>query len=303
MKKRLGAILNFAVIFGTLVIVLVNGLNGENPGDSVKALTSMSGEWIALCFVGYLANLVCDAMAVGYFLRRQGNPVSPLYMMFVAVVGQFYSNITPGATGGQPMQVYYLHKRGVPTGLASSAMVVRFFSFQFMLAAIGTVMWISHSGYIAENLGDHIWFLILGYTYNAVMISLLVLITLRRGFVGKLINLCVRIGVKLRLIKKPEETIHKAQASVESFHDSIHILVSHPRDLVVQLIIGGLQLMSQMSILYFIYRGLHQQGAGFGQIVAVDIMEYFSAAWIPTPGASGAQELAFSRYFGSIFTQ
>lgn len=203
LKKRLGTILNIVVIVGTLVAVLVLGLNGENPGDSLKALSSMGAGWLLLCLAGYLGNLICDAAAIGYFLRRQGYRVSPIYLMYVSVVGQFYSFITPGATGGQPMQVYYLHKRGVPVGHASSAMVVRFFSFQFMLAVIGTFMWIGNSGYIARQVGDNMWFMIIGYTYNIVMVGLLVLVTLKRGIVGKLIDWGMWIGIKLHLIRKP----------------------------------------------------------------------------------------------------
>lgn len=90
---------------------------------------------------------------------------------------------------------------------------------------------------------------------------------------------------------------------MNSFHDSVQILIKRPGDLLVQLLIGGLQLMSQMVILYFIYLGLHQQGAGFGEIISMDIMEYLSAAYMPMPGASGAQEVTFSLYFGGIFSE
>ena len=303
MKKKWSTVINAGIIVLTLVLVLVFGLRGQDPAESVKALSSMGIGWLGLCLAGYLGFLTCDAMAVGFFLRQQGYKINPLYMMFVAVIGQFYSNVTPGATGGQPLQVYYLHKRGVPVGLASSAMVVRFFSFQFMLSVIGTVMWITHSGYIAAQVGGNMWFLVLGFTYNAVMVSLLVLVTLRRGIVGRLIDLCVSLGIKLRLVRKPEETRRRAKASVDSFHESIQILISRPRDLIVQMLIGAAQLMFLMSILYFIYLGLHQTGATFGEIVSMDIMEYFSAAWMPMPGASGAQEVTFSLYFGGIFSE
>ena len=203
MKKKLGTFINIAIIVVTLILVLVFGLKGQNPAESVKALSSMGIGWIALCFGGYFLFLAFDALAIYYFLRRQGYRVPFLYTLFVSVIGQFYSNVTPGASGGQPLQVYYLHKRDVPVGLASSAMVVRFFSFQFMLALIGTLMWITHSGYIASQIGGNMWLLVLGFTYNAVMVSLLVLISLKKGIVGKLIDIGLHIGIKLHLIKRP----------------------------------------------------------------------------------------------------
>ena len=76
--------------------------------------------------------------------------------------------------------------------------------------------------------------------------------------------------------------------TVDSFHESVQILVNRPGDLIVQMLIGAAQLISLMMILYFIYLGLHQEGATLGEILSMNIMEYFSAAWIPTPGASGS---------------
>jgi len=85
---------------------------------------------------------------------------------------------------------------------------------------------------------------------------------------------------------------------VDSFHDSIQMMLKHPKDLVVQLGIGILQVLSLMSILWVIFAGLHQDGATFPQVLAMDVMQYLTASNIPTPGAAGAQEFTFVMFFG-----
>lgn len=301
MKQRVGRILNFALIFGTLLIVLLIGLGDQSLGDAIAAMRSMGGGWIVLALVAYFTFAAGDAFSLWFFLRRQGCRVSFLYLLFVANAGLYYSNITPGASGGQPMQVYYLHQKGVPLGLASSALVVRFFSFQAMLSVIVTMLWATHSSFVAEQVGNHLWILIVGYIYNLLMVIGLVLIALNKGVVRFFIRLFIRIGVKLHLVKDPEASHAKWEEVLTTFHDSILLLKGHPLDLMMQLLVGGLQLMSLMTVLYFVYRGLGLSGVTYAQLMAMDVVHYVSAAYVPTPGASGAQEVAFTIYFGGLF--
>ena len=301
MKPGTKRLLNFLLIFGTLAIVLIISFQTESFEDVVRAVSALDLRWALLSAACYLGYLLMDTLSIQYFLRRQGYRVTWGYGFFVSVAGQYYSNITPGATGGQPMQVYYLHQRYIPTGVATSALVVRFFSFQLMLSVIGTVLWIGYGPFVAEHLGVNRWILIMGYVYNVVSVSAVVMLSLWRTPVRKLARLIVRLGYRLRLTKHPEETERKWLGAVETFHESIAILTRRPLDLLVQLIIGCLQLLCYMSILWCIYRGLGLNTYKWGHLVTLHTMEYISAAYAPLPGASGAQEGVFSLYFGRVF--
>lgn len=303
MKKKVGKVLNFVLIFGTLLVVLLVGINGQEMGNAVSAMRSMGTRWVVLALIAYFLFGAGDAFSLWFFLRRQGCRVSFCYLLFVANAGLYYSNITPGASGGQPMQVYYLHKKGVPLGLASSALMVRFFSFQAMLSVIVTVLWATHSSFVAEQIGSHMWILIVGYVYNLLLVCMLVLVALKKGIVRFFIRLFIKLGVKMHIVKDPAASTAKWEEALNTFHDSILLLKGHPLDLLVQLATGGAQLMALMTVLYFIYRGLGLEGVTYGQLMAMDVAQYVSAAYIPTPGASGAQEVSFSMYFGGIFPE
>lgn len=301
MKERTKKILNFALIFGTLAIVLLIGASDQDIGGAIAALRRIDIKWILLSIAAFFGFLACDALSIWYCLRRQGYHYSLLYSMFVSITGQYYSNITPGASGGQPMQVYYLHKKNIPVGTATSALVVRFFSFQFMLSVIATILWIAHGAYVAEHIGDKMWILIVGYVYNGVMVSFVLLLAVNKAVVGFLMEKIIRLGAGLHLIRSPESVKTKWFEVLDNFNSGILMLGRRPLDIMIQLLLGGAQLMSLMTIIYFVYRGLGLQGASYGELVAVDVMEYVSAAYAPLPGASGAQEGVFSWYFGRIF--
>ena len=301
MKPRTKKILNFAFIFGTLAIVLLIGVNGQEVGDAINALKSVAPKWLIFCALAYAAFVGSDALSIHYYLRGQGYPVSFPYAVYVSVCGAYYSNITPGATGGQPMQVYYLTKRDVPIGIGTSTLTVKFFCFQFMLMVFSTLLWLLYGGYVAQQLGSNIWILILGYVYNDISVCLVLLMAVNKRLVWWIIKLCIRLAVRLHLCKNPDAVMTKCQDVLDTFHSSVMSLRRRPMELLMQMLLSTVQLLSLMTVTFFIYRAFDLTEAGYWQIITLAVLLYVSAAYTPLPGASGAQEGIFALYFSGIF--
>ena len=301
MKTRTKKILNFLLIFGVLALVLLIGFNGEEMSSAVDALRSIAPKWIVLCALSFALYLSLDAFSIWHYVRRQGYHISFLYALFTSISGLYYSNVTPGATGGQPMQVYYLKKKNVPIGIGTSALTVKFFSFQFMLLVLSTVLWIIFSDYIGQQTGSSIWILIVGYVYNAISVTFVLLMAVSKRLVRFFIKLFIRIGARFHICKDPDAALIKWEDVLSTFHDSVMSLRQHPVDMVLQLLLGTGILLAQMLSIFFIYHAFGLSGANYFQLTTLGIMLYVSAAYTPLPGASGAQEGVFALYFSKIF--
>ena len=301
MKPRTKKILNFVLIFGTLAIVLIIGASGQELGDALGALRSIAPRWIALCAASFAVYTLLDALIIWYFLYRQGYRITFGHSLFVAIAGMYYSNVTPGATGGQPMQVYHLHQRQVPIAIGTSALAVKYFCFHIMLMVFSTALWIAHGPFIQQQVGGSMWILIFGYTYNAVSVLAVMLIAINKNWVRAIIRFVLKWGVKLRLCKDPAAARVKLEEGLDSFHASIMLLARHPVDFAVQMALGGLQLLSQMIVIYLLYQGFQLTGHSYSQLTALALLLYVSAAYTPLPGASGAQEGIFALYFSQVF--
>lgn len=301
MKSRTKKILNFVLIFGTLALVLLVGINGQEMTGAVDALKAIAPVWIVLCVGAYLLHLCLDASTIWHYLRCQGYKVSFRYALFNSIIGMYYSNVTPGATGGQPMQVYYLKKKGVPIGIGTSALTVKFFCFQFMLAVLSTVLWIAYGDYIAVQTGSSIWILIVGYTYNLITVSFVLMMAVNKNLVRFFIKLFIRIGTKLHICKNPEATLVKWEDILSTFHESVMSMRTHPKDFFIQLVLGGAILLAQMLPIFLVYCAFELNGSNYLELTTLGIMLYVSAAYTPLPGASGAQEGVFAIYFSKVF--
>ena len=301
MSGKLKTFLNFAVIFGTLAVVLLIGLNGKEIGSIAEALQSIELRWIVLCALAYTAFVLLDSAALWSFVRRQGYRLSYGSSVFISAEGTYYSDITPGASGGQPMQVFLLKERGIPIGVSSAALTVKFFCFQLMLQVIGTILWFVNRGFVAEQLGPQMWILIIGYSYNFVCVGFVLLMALNRRLVGFFIERFIRIGTRLRICKDPDASRERWQQHLATFHEGIMMLKDKPFELIVQLLLAGAQIIVQNCITFFIYHAFHLEGVGLSCILTMGVIQFISAAYMPMPGASGAQEGVFAVYFSGIF--
>ena len=299
MKPRTKKILNFILIFGTLGIVLLIGFNGVNLSDTLDAFRRSAPEWIAVCILSYLLYVFFDGLCVWAYLHYQGCHISIPYALFVSIEGSYYCGITPGSSGGQPMQVYYLSKRNVPIGLSTSALVVKQFCFQFMLFLFDIVLWCSHQDFVTVTLGGNRWIFLTGFFYNTFVVALLLLMAVNKRIVHALIKVCIKIGTKLHIVKDPESSRVKWEDVMETYHSSIQHLTHHPSQLLLQMVIIFAEMFVYLVIPYCVFSALHT-GLHFDEVLTMSSLLFTSAGYTPLPGASGAQEGFFSLFFSPM---
>lgn len=301
MSPRVKKLLNYAFLFFTLGLVLYIGFKGNDIPALLEALSNFSPVYLLLCLLGWLLYIAMDALSLFFFLRQQGHPISYGKALYTSILGVYYCNITPGASGGQPMQIYQLRQMGVPIGISGSALTVKFFSFQLMLLVVGGILWIAQRSFVALHAQGTTWLIVLGYIINFLSISMVLTMAINKRAVRLVITLCIRVGVKLRICKNPKRSAAKWEAHCASFLSSVQLIRSRPKELLLQFVIGILQLFALMSITLSIYYAFGLSSANPIQLLTMGVLLYISASYTPLPGASGAQEGGFALFFQDIF--
>ena len=296
LKKWIGPFL----IIVTMAIVMISGIASGTLPAAIAALSGAKVSSIAWCVLLYLGFILTDAVSVRSALKSQGYNLSLVDACVASVKGSYYSNITPGAAGGQPMQIHHLSKKGISVGAGTSAVISHFIAQQVMLTMLITLAGIRYYGFALSNVGSYWPILAFGYIYNAVMVTGVMLLCFSRRSVLWLVNIGVGVAAKLHLTKDAEALKQKWLQTADTFSGSMQQLKAHPKEIVKQLVFGAMQLLMLMSILYFVYTALGLTGAVYGQILMMALCQHISAAYMPMPGASGAQEGVFSLYFGQL---
>ncbi|HPJ01920.1 MAG TPA: lysylphosphatidylglycerol synthase transmembrane domain-containing protein [Candidatus Limiplasma sp.] len=298
------SILSFLFIAATLGLIVFIAFSNSDLTNAWEVLFTLKTQWLLCAFLGWFGYMLFDMLGLHYFLRKQKYPISIGFATYVTLLGFYYANITPGSSGGQPMQVYYLSKRKIPVPIATSALSIKFLSLQIMVVVMSTVLWIANSVYINAQLTPGAkWFVYIGYGINFLSIPLILLIALHRPLVQAIILFFVRVGAKLRIIKRPEERIVRLDAGMDMYHMSILRLMKYPKRIIGQMVFAALSLLSLMSIPLSVYRAFDLSGTHWYELLSLSFLLFISASYTPLPGASGAQEGGFLIFFAGAFTQ
>lgn len=289
------------VIVLTIAMVCVLAFSNQelaSAGDALRTLQPAALAGCVLCFLGYAS---FDGVGLFAFLRRQGYRIRLSSSIHLSFTGLYYANITPSSSGGQPMQVFLLSQRGVPVGVSSSALSVRLMANQLVTVLMTMLLWATNGAFIQRQLGGVMGLVVLGLVINGAAVPLLLLVTFWQSAVQKCGAWVVHVLARWRWVKQEEKLQAKLTAILNNYHTSSRLALSQPGQLLLQMLLSALQMLSLMGIPVCVYHAFGQTGVTDAQLLAVALMLFVSASYTPLPGASGAQEGGFLLYYQGIF--
>lgn len=302
MKRNLKKILSGLFIALSVVIVFFIAFSNTELTDAWKALGSLNVFWLAGLFLCWVSYVVFDAVGNWFCLHRQGFRVSLWKTVIISFVGLYYSNITPGASGGQPMQVNSMRKIGVPVGNGTTAVTIRLISNQFMVSMLSLVFFLLNRSFVYEQLEGGIWFVRVGWLINFSVVPLVLLAAFRKDWVRKIAWWIISLLARLRLIRDPEKIRQRVAAILETYHSAMLDLLRSPGQILLQCFFSALSVMALTGSIVFVYHAFDLSGVAWYRIQTISLLLFVSASYTPLPGASGAQEGGFLYYFRNIFT-
>ena len=110
--KRFLLSLLFLLIAALSVYTVCSQAKGFSPKHFVEYLHNNNPWWLGAAALAMLAYIGFDAIMVQTLLRGFGYPMGHLKCISYAAADLYFSAITPSATGGQPMEAYFMVKDG-----------------------------------------------------------------------------------------------------------------------------------------------------------------------------------------------
>ena len=300
-KSARSSLLNAMIIVCTLGLVLFLSARGGDIGDAWTALRSADPKWILAAVGSWCVFMTFEGMGLHVFFHQQKIKIKFRLSLLVALIGSFYSSVTPAATGGQPMQVLALKKRGIPAGISSSGLAVKFFTFQTALLTLGGLLWILNPAIVQTCIDRAKWIVFAGFLLNGLSVAAVILLAINKNIVRGIITLFIRAEKALHLVKDVGRLTSRADAAISDFHASVDYLTHHPIRLFYLYLLSCLQVLGLMSIAYCVYRALGLSQYTYFDILTLQFLLYIAASFTPLPGASGAQEGGFYIFFQHVF--
>ena len=217
----------------------------------------------------------------------------------VTVIGKYYDNVTPLGAGGQPFQIYYLSKRGLPKGAAASMPILAFITSNFGFVILAFLVFIVNPGATGSTVVSvSAWIGLL--FYSAVPVTIIIF-TIAPKFAEAILNFFILVLSKIRLIRDREKAQKATFTALGEYRDVIRSIANRKG-----LPVLGLLLL--LSLVYYIALCLmpHYVLRAFGgaatwfQSFCITVNIYAAITFIPTPGNAGAAEGTFYALFSVL---
>ena len=266
---------------------------------------------------------------IWYLLRsmksqKEGRRASSLIRCIqYSFIGFFYSGITPSATGGQPVQLYYMNKDGNRGSDSTVVLMTVAVAYKFILVLIGAgilLFWYAPLQYkfilvligagillfwyapLQAELGRYFPLYLLGLLLNVVLVALILGVMLFPKVILHLALLFEGLFIRMRIWKPSDKREEKINAFIDSYQQAVTWLRGHRGSLVLVLLVTFLQRCSVFVLTYMVYLGFGLHGAGAMRVILLQAAVYIAVDMLPLPGAQGITELMYQAVFAHVFT-
>lgn len=301
MKKKIFAFLKngglFIILLGITLYVLLNKFNLQ---DLINACKGINYLWVVLGFCLMLIFQACEAYNIQNCLDLVGIKTSYLKCLKYAIVGYFFSSITPSSSGGQPMQVYYMYKDDIKVSHSSLALLLELTSYLIITILLAIGGFIYTKDLIINSIGNIKILLIIGTSFNIFLLLLIITCIFFKKASSWLINLALKI-IKVFKIKNEEEIKKYLNDTLAEFQTSASYVKNNKSKFLKILFISLIQVVAMHSVTFFIYKSFNLNVYNYFTILSLQALLYISVSSLPFPGAVGISESAFMLLFKIMY--
>lgn len=268
-----------------------------------ELLQSFSGADLRFVIPGFLCMLIfvnCEAANIRSLMRTFQKKIPFKRSLSYAFANFYFSAITPSASGGQPMQLYYMSRDGFGFAQSSFTLLAVSAVYQITIMGYGTIMVLSRLSYVQSQSSLIKLLLVFGILVNGICSGGILLVILRRSFVERITMGMIHILGKLHIVKNMTRMEIKIEHLIEEYSRGGDYLKKYPRVLMKMVFLAVTQLTALFLIPYFACMAMGITAAGIGDFLAIQAILSLAVTAVPLPGSVGASEGTFLLLYAGI---
>lgn len=300
MKKQKVNIL-LLIIVSLVVVYLVLK---DDFSNIVSLISTINIGWLIFSIFIVIIYWFFQTLCLSAIADLGDNKLSFWALLKSTIICNFFSAITPSATGGQPFQVYFLRRKGLNLGTSTNYVVAQSTLYQMALVLFGLgaiILNCYYDFFPSDNIINNL--VLVGFAVNLIVIIVLIFITFGKKSNKNIFLKIIDFLYKLKIVRHKEKVEEKAERTINNFYASSTMLKKNKRIIVKGLIYNFLAL----SFLYIIPLTVAYAFGNYHDLTILATLVSSAyvmliGAFVPIPGGSGGIEYAFATFFGFYIT-
>lgn len=301
-QKEMHRLTANAVIFAAVMaLTFWSVFRGQDFAKIAAAVGQMSGKHLAVAVFLAVFFVAGEGCMIWYLLRGIGEQPILLRCISYSFIGFFFSGITPSATGGQPMQLYYMRRDGNALSASSVVLMTVAVIYKFVLVLIGIGILLFWRKPLRIYLQGYMGLYFLGLFLNVLLVAVLLMVMFSPGIIRSCFYKVEKWMIRLRLWKETSARREKVELFLSGYRETVDFLRKHKRLIGVTIAGTFVQRCSVFVLTAVVYCGLGLSGTSVLNVVLVQAAVYIAVDMLPVPGAQGITETMYRGVFRDIF--
>ncbi len=298
-KKKI--IINATLFISVFILTIYAVFRGKNLKHVGAVIGQCNYLWLIPAVLCVLFFIYGESFIIWHMLKSCGIFVKRKICFLFSSVGFFFSCVTPSATGGQPMQLYFMKKEKIPVPVATVILMVITITYKMVLVFIGIGIPFFASDFLEHYLGDLLFIYDIGLTLNIVFVLGLIMMVFHPTLAKRMMMAIFGYLEKCHILKHKEGRLNKLEKSMNQYNATAAFVKENKKLMVQVFVITLIQRIAMFAVTYFVYRAFSLKGTFWLAIVFLQATISVAVDMLPLPGGMGISETMFLSLFGSVF--
>lgn len=294
-EKYINGLILFICTAATVIVLIQSKELNKMPA----LLKNINYFYIFLAVLCMVINLLLSGLIIKMNTTFLGYKLKYSQGCYLAIVGQYYSLITPFAAGGQPMQIYDMNRRyHIPVSKSTSVTMHKCFVYQIVVPVIVVISFLINYKSLMKKMPEYMPIIIIAVIINVVATIGFIVLVYNGKFVARLVNNICKFLNRFKLFKNIKGK--KIKRVIEEYDETLSDMKNNGSLMVKSILLTILEVAPYFSVGFFVFRALGINGISLQCAFTIQVIVYAVISYIPTPGNAGASEGAFCLIFGSF---
>lgn len=290
---------NIAVFLLLIFLTFFFIFKDQDMNELINVLNSAKIQYILIGALVMFIYYLMEAINIRSILKSFGEKVSLISAIRYTFIGFFFSSVTPAASGGQPIEIYYMTKDKIKGANATMALLVQ---------AVGMLVSTISLGIICAILNPELlngWLVplfLLGIGINSIGLTFLNICLFSKKLTKKILNIFIGI-LRFFKIKSVDAKKAKMEEGLKQYNESAEYIKSHKKLFIISILRVFVQVALYYSVPFLVYKSFGLEGKNLFHLFTMQAVLYCTVSGLPLPGAIGISETVFLTIYGTAFSK
>ena len=303
-KVKYGLSIGFLILL--IVITFVVIFTEYDINELINVLKTVDIRYVSISLALVFIYILFEGLATWVLLKAVGYNTAIYTNFEYAAIDYYYCAITPSASGGQPMVVYFMNKDKIPVGASSQVLLINTALFKIVLVTLSLFSLFFCYQYIFESTLMLVLFII-GIVINVILILFCILFSFKRSWIESIGKRLIMFLIRIKILKKPLKIIRFFTKKMDDYEQGAKLLATHKSKVGLALLFNYIQRTALFSIAYLVYLAFQKNypeliGFNYFDLLAIQTIIALSVDSLPLPGGMGISEILYVSIFGIVYS-